>query len=321
MSNIFSGSAIVAWVGAILWTIGLVFNANATQEKHGKSVSEVLQVPSTIETESGKEVGFQQSNQPHEDLDAVLWIQTSAEYGAVARQTFRAARAAVGDALVDSKWTASTEQKKIFDSKTDRKLSELPPAVVLDVDETVLDNSRYQVGLIESGGEYSPEGWKAYVEKQVATPVPGAVEFVKACRTAGVTVIFVTNREHDVETATRENLIAHGLMEKDDPDLIFTKYEKEEWTSDKKSRREELARKYRILLLLGDDLNDFIATQYHSSSEVRRKVGDQYKDWFGERWFILPNPNYGGWEQSLYDWENAVSSSTKRKRKREKMVR
>jgi len=171
---------------------------------------------------------------------------------------FRAARAAVGDALVDSQWTASTEQREIFDQKTESELSELPPAVVLDVDETVLDNSRYQVGLIESGGEYSREGWKAYVESQVATPIPGAVDFVKACRTAGVTVIYVTNREHEVESATRENLIKHGLMEEGDPDLIFTKYEKEEWTSDKKSRRQELAQKYRILLLLGDDLNDFM---------------------------------------------------------------
>ena len=315
MSKFFSVSAIVACAGVGLW-VGLVM-ASASQEK---SASGVEQHQAQVD-QAKDEAKQASSNQPHEDLDAVLWVQTSAEYDAIARQTFRAARAAVGDALVDSGWSASTEQQEIFEQKTGDGLHELPPAVVLDVDETVLDNSRYQVGLIESGGEYSRDGWKAYVEKKVSTPIPGAVEFVKACRTAGVTVIYVTNREHEVESATRENLIEHGLMEKDDPDLIFTKYEKEAWTSDKKTRRQELAKKYRILLLLGDDLNDFIATEYHGSSDVRRKVGDNYKAWFGERWFILPNPNYGGWEQSLYEWENAVSSSTKRKRKREKMIR
>jgi len=260
--------------------------------------------------------------QPHEDLDAVLWIQTSAEYGAIARQTFRAAWAAVGDALVNSKWTASTEQQQmVAEGKGEDWLKSLPPAVVMDVDETVLDNSRFQVGLIESGGEYSREGWKAFVNKKVSTPIPGAVEFVNALRVAGVTPIFVTNREHEVEPATRENLIAVGLMKKSDPDLVFTKYEKEEWTSNKQTRRAALASQYRILLLLGDDLNDFIETEYHSSSEVRRQTADQYKHWFGERWFVLPNPNYGGWEQALYEWENAVSAQTKRKRKREKMKR
>lgn len=328
MSNFFSrsarGSAISLWLGIGIGVVGLVLPlaSQVQEQKLENPASAAPQVQAKIEAgSSAQQEPKDQSNQPHEDLDAVLWIQTSAEYEAISRQTFRAARAAVGDALVDSQWTASTEQQEIFEQKTERNLDQLPPAVVLDVDETVLNNSRYQVGLIESGGEYSRDGWKAYVESQVATPIPGAVDFIKACRTAGVTVIYVTNREHEVESATRENLIKHGLMQEDDPDLIFTKYEKENWTSDKKSRRQELAKKYRILLLLGDDLNDFIATEYHGSSEVRRQAGEKYKSWFGERWFILPNPNYGGWEQALYEWENAVSSSTKRKRKREKMIR
>ena len=261
------------------------------------------------------------TNDPHEDLDAVLWIQTSAEYDAIARQTFRAARAAVGDALVDATWTASVEQQAMVDKQGEQWLANLPPAVVMDVDETVMDNSKFQTGLIESDGEYTRDGWKAFVNRKVSTPIPGAVKFVKACRLAGVTPIFVTNREHEVEPATRENLIAAGLVEKDDPDLIFTKLEKEEWTSNKQTRREFLATKYRILLLLGDDLNDFVETEYHSSGKVRRDTGDKYKSWFGEKWFVLPNPNYGGWEQSLYGWENAVSKETKRKRKREKMER
>ncbi len=334
MSIFICRSTIALWVGICLGVISPVLPAQEPEI----SVLEVPRVTGTIEGGSIAEQDQEEdqakvqekekdqepevdSNQPHEDLDAVLWIQTSAEYDAIARQTFRAARAAVGDALVDSSWTASTEQQKMSEDQAEGWLAGLPPAVVLDVDETVLDNSSYQVSLIESDGEYSRDGWKAFVEKQVSTPIPGAVDFVNACRAAGVTVIYVTNREHEVETATRENLIKHGLMGPDDPDLILTKNEKEEWTSDKKTRRLELAKEYRILLLLGDDLNDLIATEYHSSSEARRETGDKYKSWFGERWFMLPNPNYGGWERSLYDWENAISPSSKRKRKRENMVR
>jgi len=259
---------------------------------------------------------------PHEDLDAILWVQTSAEYRAIARQTFRAARAAVGEALVDPAWTASTEQMHMADfGKSADWLSRLPPAVVVDVDETVLDNSKFQVGLIDNDGEYSRDGWKAFVNSKVSTPIDGAVEFVRTCRAAGVTVFFVTNREHEVEGATRENLIAAGLMKADDPDLILTKNEKKEWTSDKMTRRVELANEYRILLLMGDDLNDFVATEYHALGDQRRKMGEKYKDWFGERWFCLPNPNYGGWEQASYGWKNAISVDSKRKRKRENLKR
>lgn len=324
MSKFVSSSAIAVWMGIGLGVVGSVLPL-ASQERE-RSASEISQVEAAdVDESSAKQESDDeskvQSNQPHEDLDAVLWVQTSAEYDAIARQTFRAARAAVGDALVDASWTASTEQQEMSKEQAEGWLADLPPAVVLDVDETVLDNSRYQVGLIESDGQYSRDGWKAFVEKQISTPIPGAVDFVNACRTAGVTVIYVTNREHEVETATRENLIKHGLMQASDPDLIFTKSEKEAWTSDKETRRQELAKKYRILLLLGDDLNDMIATEYHCSSEARRQAGDKYKSWFGERWFVLPNPNYGGWERSLYNWEDAVSPSTKRKRKRENMAR
>ena len=199
MSNFFSrsarGSAISLWLGIGIGVVGLVLPlaSQVQEQKLENPASAAPQVQAKIEAgSSAQQEPKDQSNQPHEDLDAVLWIQTSAEYEAISRQTFRAARAAVGDALVDAQWTASTEQQEIFKQKTEGSLDQLPPAVVLDVDETVLNNSRYQVGLIESGGEYSRDGWKAYVESQVATPIPGAVDFIKACRTAGVTVIYLS---------------------------------------------------------------------------------------------------------------------------------
>ena len=85
----------------------------------------------------------------HEDLDGVLWMQTSGEFEAITRQTYRLAESNLGDALVDPSWTASTEQQQMF-AKKPQELAKLPPAVILDVDETVLNNTQYQARLIEA---------------------------------------------------------------------------------------------------------------------------------------------------------------------------
>jgi acid phosphatase len=256
--------------------------------------------------------------QRHEDLDAILWVQTSGEYQAITRQTYRLAELAMQDAMKDPAWTASLEQQALVDEGK-VVLADLKPAVVIDVDETVLNNSAYQVGLIKSKSEYTREGWKAFVESKQSTAIAGAVEFVNACREQSVTVLFVTNREHSVESSTRENLIATGLMKEDDPDIVFSKYEKEDWKSDKISRRQELAQQYRIIMLIGDDLHDFASTGYHPTSQQRRELVESKPDWWGTRWIVLPNPNYGGWENSLYDWETASSADTKLKGKRSRL--
>lgn len=256
----------------------------------------------------------------HEDLDAILWIQTSGEYGALTRQAYQAAKLQLASAIGDATWTASTEQEKLS-SVGEIDMSELPMAVVLDVDETVLDNSAYQVGLIESKSEYSRDGWKLFCESKKSAAIPGAVEFVNHCRAADVKVLFVTNREHEVESSTRENLINVGLMKDDDPDIVFSKYEKDNWKSDKITRRTELAKQYRILMLIGDDLHDFASTGHHPTSDARKKFATENADMWGSKWIVMPNPNYGGWEQSTYDWNNSSSAKTKLEKKRSNLRR
>jgi len=256
----------------------------------------------------------------HEDLDALVWMQSSAEYEAIARQTFRLARLNMGDALVDPTWTASVEQQVLF-SDRDKELAALPPAVIVDVDETVLDNTSYQCDLIRNNEQYTRDSWTAFVKERVSRPVPGSVEFVQACRSAGVTVLFVTNREFSVEDETRRNLTEVGLMKKRDPDALFTKYEKEGWNSDKQSRREHLASRYRILLLVGDDLNDFLTIKRQPTSQERKQAAVDYAKWWGQKWMVLPNPNYGGWERSAYQWKDSSSPATKLKLKRKAMRR
>ena len=122
----------------------------------------------------------------HEQLQGTLWMQTAAEYQVLARTTYREAGEAIGKALADPKWTAATEQTA--------DPSSLPPAVILDLDETVLDNSRSQGEQVFRREPYSPTLWTDWVKLKKAALIPGAKEFLSAVRTQKIAVFFVTNR-------------------------------------------------------------------------------------------------------------------------------
>jgi len=247
---------------------------------------------------------------PHEDLDGTAWIQTSAEYGALTRQTYRSAIDRLEQARNDPKWSAIPAQAKLLSTMPADAKAKLP-AVILDVDETVLDNSGYQAGLVESGEGYSRESWEAWANAGVAEPIPGAKTFLDVCRASGVTVFFVTNRENKLESATRANLEDHGLIQPDDPDTILSKRERDAWGSDKEPRRVFIAKHYRVLLLLGDDFNDFIWAGKHPTPAERRALADKHEAYWGEKWFVLPNPSYGGWERALYGFDDALPRGEK----------
>lgn len=232
------------------------------------------------------------SNGAHEDLDALLWLRTSVEYDALTRQAFTAATQKLGEALVDPNWQSLVPAERMGDASANR-----PPCVVVDVDETMLDNSVFQLERIQSDTEYGTDVWNEFVQRRASPAIEGAVEFVQACRVSGVKVFFVTNREATVEAATRDNLIAQGLMTVSDPDVILSKNEQPDWSSDKTSRRRAVAREYRILLLIGDDLNDFLSAKNLTIEQRNQLFLANQKNW-GQSWFVVPNPNYGSWEQA-----------------------
>jgi acid phosphatase len=235
----------------------------------------------------------------HEQLDAVLWMQTAAERRALSLQTYQLAGRMLDGALEDPTWTAAVEQEGDF--------SELPPAVILDVDETVLDNSAYQARLIARNTQFETESWHQWCREVKALAVPGAVEFTQYAGEQGVTVFYLTNRRHAVEEATRENLEQLGFYLDEDKDTLFTRAEKEEWdASDKSPRRAEVASSYRILLLIGDDLNDFVSGTRESLAG-RESLVNEYGSYWGTRWILLPNPEYGGWEGALTGFDYQLS--------------
>ena len=228
---------------------------------------------------------------PHQNLNAVLWMQRALEYEATTVQAYRLARLQLDIALRDDGWTAAIEQA--------RGAGSLKPAVILDIDETVLDNSYYQARMVRDGTAFSDDTWDRWCEEARATAIPGAREFTRYAAERGVTVFYISNRRASVEQATRANLNAQGFPLSDGTDTVLMRGERPEWSASAKGpRRAHVARGFRVLLLLGDDLGDFV-TDAAGTPEARRSRAEPHADWWGQRWIMLPNPSYGSWERAI----------------------
>jgi len=247
-------------------------------------------------------------------LNSTLWVQTAVEYEGAARQAYTLAEAMMERALTDSLWTASLEQASAGADAYAGK----PPAVVLDVDETVLDNGAYQARLILDDDSYDAESWTAWVREERAGPVPGALPFTQAAVERGVQVIYLTNRDGDVEAATRDNLEALGFPVDDAPDAVLTQGEREGWAS-KQARREWVAERYRILLLVGDNFGDFVSGA-DTTLAARQTQSTSFRKYWGTRWIVLPNPQYGSWEGALFDFNYGLSPRRILERKHEQLI-
>jgi 5'-nucleotidase (lipoprotein e(P4) family) len=254
----------------------------------------------------------------YEGLNATLWMQTAVEYQGSARQAWTAARNSLPKALADKSWTASLEQK----ARPEAEWRDLPPAIIVDVDETVLDNSPAQARtLVDSNGRFSQTMWKAWVQEGRCKGVPGAAEFLRYAAEQGVTVFYVTNRDLDEEAATRGNLKSQGFPLQDATsalgDVLLLRAERPEWSSDKTSRRQAVGLKYRIVLLGGDDFNDF--TSARISQEERAKKAADYESYWGERWIVLPNAMYGSWEDAVLDYQRTLTLNEIHARKEKRL--
>ncbi len=222
---------------------------------------------------------------------SVLYVQTSTEFAANNIQTFNNASKALDMALQDKTWTAALEQKNNFSSKK--------PAIIVDVDETVLDNSSFQSRTILSGLSY-PNGWAKWVNESNASAVEGVYEFLHYVNDSDVKIFYVTNRLESFREPTIKNLKRLGLPFDDNKNTLLMRVD--ENVRDKTERRRSIADDYRIVLLVGDQLTDFISTKeayvFHSD---RKKLAKKYSDMWGSKWFMITNPTYGRWELSIYD--------------------
>lgn len=226
-----------------------------------------------------------------EMLQGVLWMQHSVEYRASSMQAYAAATRALDAALADPAWNAVSEQ-------WEPPAGQLPPAVILDIDETCVDNSVYEAELLLAKQLHTEEHWDAFVRSGKVSAVPGAREFLQHAAARGVTIYYVTNQNVKLEEATRANLAKLGFPLDSARDTLLMVAERPDWSSDKASRRLFVAKEHRVLLLLGDDFNDFVTANGKTPAE-RDAIFDRFAPWFGSKWFVLPNPVYGSWERAL----------------------
>ncbi len=244
---------------------------------------------------------------PQDDnLNATLWRENSVEYKANTLGMFQLARIRLDEALADKSWTAATEQTGAF--------QDLPPAVILDADETVIDNGGYESWLVVAHKEFSGKTWGPWVSAAIAKAVPGALEFTKYADSKGVKVFYVTNRSADQEEATRKNMEALGFPMGGNVDTFLMSKEKDDWTSKKGTRRAFVAKDYRILLLVGDNYGDF--SDPYSKSEADRLASLQANmAHVGHDWIFIANPEYGSFESAPFLGDYKKSPDERRKLK------
>lgn len=239
----------------------------------------------------------------HDDLDATLWMRTSVEYKANCVAAYDLAKIRLDEALADKSWTAATEQKNSY--------KDLPPAVIVDADETVLDNSAYEAWTVVHNTHYSGKTWDAFVKDEVSSSVPGALDFAKYAASKGVKVFYVTNRSEGQKDATKANLEKLGFPMGGNVDTVLTKDKAKGWGSNKGTRRAFIAKDYRILLLLGDNLGDF-TDSFRGSPEDRLPVYEKAAAHWGHDWIVIANPTYGSWEQAPFKGNYSLSPAERR---------
>ena len=236
------------------------------------------------------------SDLKEQNIMSVLYQQTAAERLAGSLQTFRSAKQALDNALADSSWSALPGQ----DVQGKR------PAIIVDVDETVLDNTAYEARMILDGTKY-PEGWINWGKEAVATEVPGAKDFLNYAASKGVTIFYVTNRVIELKESTKKNLTKLDIPWDQGIDTVLMRGQNN-WNSNKGPRRELIGEKYRVLLMVGDNLGDFVdAKDNNLSPEQRKEIVRAYSDYWGVKWFMIQNIAYGDWEGALYNFDYSLS--------------
>jgi 5'-nucleotidase (lipoprotein e(P4) family) len=205
--------------------------------------------------------------------DALHWFRNSAERRAIALQTYR--------------WAAERIEK----AAQGREAGSW--AVILDADETVLDNSTYEKELLERRITHTPQLWTAWVARKAAPAIPGAAGFIGRVRGLGGRVAIVSNRSEAECPDTAANLGSVGVSY----DALLCKSDR----SEKGPRFEKVARgeafpdnkPVEVLMWVGDNILDF-----PGQTQANRNGPEDAFAPFGSRFIVLPNPMYGSWEKN-----------------------
>ncbi len=228
---------------------------------------------------------------------ATLWMQQSAEFRALCYQAFNMA-------------------KMTLDNDIANNTSDKPRAIVVDADETVIDNSAYEAHLVGQDYGYSSSTWNPWMDAAEAKAIPGALEFLTYAKEQGVEVFYITNRKMVGYEGTEKNLKDLGFPCVDEKHMLLRT-----GSSDKEERRQIVKNDYNVVLYMGDNLNDFSSDFGNKSVEERFTATDTHKEKFGTKWIVLPNPTYGEWEGAVYDYNWGASAKEKDEMRKQKLTK
>jgi 5'-nucleotidase (lipoprotein e(P4) family) len=217
----------------------------------------------------------------------VLWHQQAAEYRALCYQAYAVATKNLNSLL------AKNYQNK-------------PRVIITDCDETLLDNSPLYARLIKENKEYSDSAWKKWTDLSIAKAVPGALEFFQWAHEKGFGIYYVSNRDTSEVESTLLNLKKLGFPDAMKSHLLFMSS-----TSSKEERRQTIMKDNEVVMLLGDNLHDFSDVFRKKTSTERNEQVEILKNEWGNKFIVLPNDIYGGWEDALYNYNFNLTESQK----------
>mgnify|MGYP001170181533 CR=1 FL=1 len=229
---------------------------------------------------------------------AILYQQKAAEYRSLCYQAYNLAH-----------WRLDADLNKKNVKKLPKAERKMPRAIIVDIDETVLDNSPAQANGVKNGAAFNLKDWYAWGEMRKAEAVPGSVEFLNYAVSKGVKIFYISNRDEIQKAATIENLQKVGFNDISAENVLLRLKE-----SGKDARRETVAAKYRIVLLAGDNLDDFTSAFERKSVADRFAETDKVKDQWGKKFIVLPNAMYGTWENAIYEYGRLTEAQKAEKR-------
>ncbi len=219
-------------------------------------------------------------------LFMAAYQQKAAEYRALCYQAYNAAQ-----------WQLETLVKN---------KSSKPFAIMTDIDETVLDNSPYQVHQSLLGKDFDNTTWHEWTARGDADTVPGSLHFFQYAASLGVEIFYVTNRDMAEKESTLNNLKRYGF-----PFADYEHLKLKSTTSSKIPRRDSIMMTHQLIMQVGDNLNDLNGGFEKKNIEQRFKLADQLSHEFGASLIVIPNPSYGEWENAMFNYKFNLTPAQK----------
>ncbi len=229
-------------------------------------------------------------------VGAIIFHQKAAEYRALAFQAFNLAQMRLDMDKKLSKALPKSERKK-------------PRAIIIDADETVLDNSPYFANLIKNRAAFDIKSFFDWKKSGKSKAVPGSVDFLNYAKNLGVEIFYVSNVPDSFKQVTIDGLKSNGFPDSNAKHVMLITD-----SNSKEPRRQKVAETHRIVMLIGDSLNDLSRAFEGRSVDERFTEVEKARAMWGTRFIVIPNAIYGAWENAIYEGQRLGESAKKSKR-------